>query len=104
MNHLVAGLLPDLYNKIGKDSDGNVKFDGLGDVLQLLANLIQVILTGAGIASVIFIIVGGIMYIASLGDPSRTTKAKETIYYSIVGLVISLAAYGIVRFITESFS
>lgn len=99
-----GGLLPDLYRRIPRDAQCNPEINSLGDILQIAANVIQVVLRGAGIVAVIAIIIGGILYISSLGDPQRTAKAKSTIYYAVLGLVITLAAYGIVRFVTDSFN
>ena len=98
-----GGFLPDLYAKVRNCDTMQVEPNSVSDFLRVLANLIQILLQVAGIAAVIFVIVGGIMYIASLGDPARTARAKETILYAVVGVIISLASYGIVSFITGSF-
>ncbi len=49
----------------------------------------------AGIAAVIFIIVGGLQYITSAGDPQKTSSARSTVLGAIVGLVIIVAAQSI---------
>ena len=51
-----------------------------------------------GILAVIFIIIGGINYTVSQGDPSKVKKAKNTILYAIVGLIIALMAFAITNF------
>jgi glucose uptake protein GlcU len=56
-----------------------------------------------GIISVIMIIVGGIRYTTSNGDASRVKAAKDTITYSVVGLVVALLAYSIVTFVANRF-
>lgn len=55
-----------------------------------------------GALSVLMIIIGGIRYIVSTGNPQQTTAAKNSIIYAIVGLVISLAAFVIVNFIFDA--
>ena len=45
------------------------------------------------------VIIGGIQYTTSGGDSAAVTKAKNTILYGIVGLVIALLAYAIVNFV-----
>lgn len=55
-----------------------------------------------GALAVIMIIVGGIRYTTSNGDASRIKAAKDTIMYSVVGLVVALLAYAIVRFIVDN--
>jgi hypothetical protein len=65
----------------------------------LAKNAINVLLYVAGIASVIVIIVGGIMYVVSGGNPDRTKTAKDAILYAVIGLVISIMAFSIVNFV-----
>ena len=43
------------------------------------------------------------MYITSNGDPSGIKKAKDTIVNAVVGLIITMVAFGVVRFITAGF-
>jgi hypothetical protein len=54
----------------------------------------------AGIIAVIVIIIGGINYTISRGDPSKVKKAKDTIMYGIIGLVIVALAWTITWFVT----
>lgn len=51
---------------------------------------------------VVFIIVGGINYVLSEGESGKVTKAKHTIVYAITGLVVSMFAFVIVRFVIGS--
>lgn len=51
----------------------------------------------SGIIAVIMIVYGGIQYITSAGNPSGITKAKTTILYSIVGLLVVIMAAAIVN-------
>ena len=45
------------------------------------------------------IIIGGIQYSTSAGDSGKVKKAKDTILYGIIGLVIALLAFAIVNFV-----
>ena len=54
-----------------------------------------------GSIAVVVVIVGGLQYVLSAGDPKRTARAKETILYAVIGIVISLSAYAIVTYITK---
>lgn len=54
-----------------------------------------------GIIAVIMVIVGGFQYATSTGDPQKTKKAKDTILYALIGLVISISAWTIVNFILD---
>ena len=65
--------------------------------------IINTLLFAIGIVSVIMIIVGGIRYTTSNGDSSRITAAKNTILYSVVGLIVALLAFVIVQFVVDRF-
>ena len=51
----------------------------------------------SGIVAVIMVIYGGIQYITSTGNPAGTAKAKTTILYSIIGLLVVILAAAIIN-------
>lgn len=69
----------------------------------LVQTIINILLYVLGIIAVIMIIVGGIRYTTSNGDASSLTSAKNTILYSVVGLVVALMAWTIVNFVIGRF-
>ena len=75
---------------------------GCGGSVNKLEDAIKGILNGIiavlGIIAVIFIIVGGITYMTSSGDPGKVKKAKDTILYAAIGLIICVLAAAIVNF------
>jgi hypothetical protein len=72
---------------------------GGGSLRQDVGNITDLLLFIAGAIAVIFIIIGGIRYITSTGDAARIKAAKDTILYSIIGLVVALLAFAIVQFV-----
>ena len=68
----------------------------LGESIQNIINAIIVIL---GIVAVIVIIVGGVQYMTSNGDAGKVQKAKNTILYAAIGLIICVLAAAIVNFV-----
>lgn len=74
----------------------------LNDFQQVLLNGIAIATFLAGIVSIVFLIVGGVRYIISAGNPEGLKGAKNTVLYALVGLVISIMAYGIVTFVVNS--
>ena len=75
-----------------------------GDKVQpLIQKIIRILLVVLGGIAVVMIIVGGIKYTASNGDSAQIKSAKDTILYSIVGLVIALLSYAIVEFVISYF-
>mgnify|MGYP000843957580 FL=1 len=67
---------------------------------QEIDTITNLLLFLAGAVAVIVIIFGGFRYITSTGDPARVKQAKDTIVYGIIGLIVAILAYAIVRFIT----
>ncbi len=45
-----------------------------------------------GAVAVVYIIIGGISYIYSSGEPQKAKQAKDTIIYAVIGLVVALMA------------
>ena len=68
-------------------------------LMGVLTNLLNLASWAAGIVSVIFVIVGGIMYIVAAGNEGATVKAKSTILWALIGLVVSISAVAITTFI-----
>ncbi len=56
-----------------------------------------------GVAAVIVIIIGGIIYATSDGNPQRVERGRKAITYSIVGLVVILSAFVITNFVVGRF-
>ena len=69
------------------------------NLMDVLTLIINVALGVIGFVDVVMIIKGGVQYTTSSGDAAKVTKAKNTIMYGVVGLVIALLAFAIVNFI-----
>lgn len=87
--------------KDGVNAAGGKGQDGLRVQVK---NVVNVLLFILGIIAVIMIIIGGIRYSTSGGDSTQITAAKNTILYSIVGLIVAILAYAIVNFVIDAFS
>lgn len=81
---------------------GGVVFEELNDLWIIVANVLDISLRLAGIIAVLFLIIGGISYIMSQGEPANLQKAKTIIVNSIIGLVVAIMASTIVGFIAGS--
>ena len=73
------------------------------DLPDIVTTIINVMLFIAGALAVIMIIYGGIRYITAHGDEKQVKVAKDTIVYSVVGLIIAIIAYALVTFIFDRF-
>lgn len=54
------------------------------------------------IVSAIFVVYGGIAYTTSAGDPGKVEKAKKTILYALIGLIVCALAEVITLFATKT--
>ena len=72
------------------------------DLMGTLSTIINVIIGCVGFVAVVMIIIGGIGFVTSQGDAARVTKARNTILYGVVGLVVAILAYAIVNFVLSS--
>lgn len=84
----------------GGTNDYGVYDGSAANVLEKALNLVYYI---GGAIAVVMIVISGLNYTTSSGDPGKMTKAKNTLLYSIIGLVIIIAAWGITKFIVERF-
>lgn len=71
-------------------------FYGKNGALTKIAKLVAL---GVGVASVLMIIVGGLKFILSSGDPSNIKSAKDTVLFALVGLIIAGIAGSIIQFV-----
>ncbi len=62
-------------------------------------NVLNVVYLWIGIIAVIVMVIGGIRYMTSQGEPDRIKGAKNTIMYALIGLIVTLAAFAITNFV-----
>ena len=74
--------------QVGKD-------DVITKILKIMDFLIQIILYAAGSIAVFMVVLGGIMYVVSLGDETRTETAKKILTYAGLGLLAVIFSYAI---------
>lgn len=72
------------------------------DLNTVIKTIVNTLIFAIGIVAVIMIILGGINYATSQGDPAKVKKGKDTVLYGIIGLVIALLAYAIVNFVLNA--
>lgn len=72
------------------------------DLMEVLKVVINVVIGVVGLIAVAMIVVGGINFTTSQGDPQKTKKAKDTILYGVIGLVVALLAFAVVNFVLTS--
>lgn len=93
------------------DCVGTTECDGLygdsgvfekDDLMGILTTVINVIVAVVGFLAVVMIVLGGISFVTSQGDTAKVAKARNTILYGVVGLVVALLAFAIVNFVLSN--
>lgn len=83
------------WRKIGGEQNDTNIYD-------TIKNILGAVFIVVGIIAVIVLVIGGINYMMSQGDPGKVKKAKDTILYGIIGLIVSLLAFAIVQFVLDA--
>ncbi len=88
------------------DSTGGAKtaLTKMGDIQGGAASVIGTILSFVGVAFLILMIYGGILWMVSQGNDTQIKKAKDIIINGIIGLVVVIFAYAITSYIGGSLS
>ena len=73
---------------------------GPNGTLHQISNIMAML---TGVIAVIIIILSGIRYITSSGNPEQTKRAKATLVNAIIGLVVIVLAWSFVTFVAEKF-
>ena len=71
---------------------------------KIIKNIVNVLLFILAAVSVVVIIIAGITYTTSGGNATLVTKAKNTLLYAVVGLIVAIMAYAIVNYVITSFT
>ena len=86
--------------KLFADAHG-INVDPLPKVTDnLIPNIMQIVFGLLGAIAVIMIILAGFQYVLSQGSPEKIAKAKDTILYAVIGLVVCVSGVTIVSFVT----
>jgi len=85
-------------------NEGTAVCKNKGDTANsLIKTIVNTLLFVVGALSVIMIIVAGIFYVTSTGDSGKVARAKNTLMYAVIGLVVSFLAYAIVNWVMKVF-
>jgi len=80
-----------------------INFNFPSDIWLVALAITEMLLRFAGLAAIISIIIAGVTYIASGGNPENAAKARRRIYNSLIGLAIVFVASGVVGFLGSRF-
>ncbi len=92
--------MKDLINKFAVD--GSVPLTDVADDNTLetdVKTILSAIIGVLGFVCVVVMIIGGVNYMTSSGDSGKVKKAKDTILYGLIGLIVCVLAFAIVQFV-----
>lgn len=95
-------LLREIYIILGATPDSAIS--GATPVYQIYLNVLNFILSIAGITAIVMLVIAGIIYLTAAGSDDRIEIAKRMTKWSIIGIVIILASLIIVKQITGFFA
>lgn len=87
-----------LFNDPTKDIKDIATLSCLPAIFQ---NVLTFIFLLSGLVAVFMIILGGIKFLTSGGDPKQVEGARNTLTWAIVGLVLILLSFTILNFIAN---
>lgn len=67
----------------------------------VIVSLLKWLLVIVAALAVVYLVYGGIMYITAGGNPEQATKARTAIINAIIGIVIILASFLIVNWVSQ---
>lgn len=70
---------------------------------QIISETFKVVLPIAGFIAVIVIIISGIQFVTSGGNPEAAASARNRLTFAIIGFVIIILAFAILEIIDELF-
>jgi hypothetical protein len=76
--------------------------DAPGGIRAILANLLNWLLGIIGIIAVIAFAISGLQYLISAGDETKMGTAKKAMFYSIIGVIIALSGFVVVKAIDSA--
>lgn len=73
-----------------------------GDLLEdFIPQLIRLLFRFASLAVFVSFVVSGLMFVAAFGNEERVTKAKQMLYWTLVGFAFVTLAFAMVKAITD---
>lgn len=69
------------------------------DVLEMIANIADVLFWILLAISIVFIVYAGILFVTAAGSAEKVEQARHIILYAVIGIIVALLAYGIRAFL-----
>ncbi len=80
-------------------SPTGTKFTDTGLISQIIGTFLPAVIAVGGMLTIIFIIISGIQFITSGGDPKGAAAAKDKLVYAVIGFVLLILAFAILQIV-----
>lgn len=94
--------MKEIITKFGLPPVTPVDPDENSDLTTNVVNILNAVIGVLSFVCVVVIILGGVQYMTSSGDAGKVKKAKDTILYGVIGLVVCVLAFAIVNFVISN--
>ena len=94
--------MKDLITKFAVDAHVDTVGNDTTDLVGSITGVINGVIAVLGLVCVVVMIIGGVNYMTSSGDAGKVKKAKDTILYGLIGLVVCVLAFALVNFVIAS--
>ena len=75
---------------------------GNADLMTVLLRVMQIALALVDIFALFMFILGGFEFLISAGNPNMIKRAKDTLIWATIGIVVITLSYSILKFIFEA--
>lgn len=75
-----------------------------GNLPSLIGSFINIALGIIGVIFLCLMVYAGFLWMTAMGDPKKTSTAKDLIFAAIIGIIIIVLAYAISYFVISSLS
>lgn len=74
-------------------------FNVPGDLILVTLAIVDILIHIAGLVAVVYVVIGGVQYVTSQGNPDAAAKAQSTVVNALIGLALAITAIAFVSFI-----
>jgi len=71
-------------------------------IQQLIGRIIQYLLGFSGVIALVMFIYGGLSWMTAQGNQEKLTKAKNTLVWSVIGLILIFSSYALAKFVIDT--
>jgi len=99
----MLNLLYIIINKANAQGDVSLENPVVGDdLVSVLERIAGYLVPIAGMIFLIMLVYGGILYITSQGNEAQSEKAKNSLIWALIGIIIVALAWAIEAYVREN--